>query len=49
MRRALDSLLRHVDDLVVRAANIDRILFESRVLSRLTSRQVTLFNIMLAT
>jgi len=49
IRRALDRLLQHVDALVVRAANIDRILFESRALSRLTSRQVTLFNIMLAT
>lgn len=49
IRRALDNLLQHVDDLVVRAANIDRILFESRALSRLTSRQVTLLNIMLAT
>ncbi|HCH37979.1 MAG TPA: Fic family protein [Enterobacter sp.] len=49
IRRALDQLLRHVDDLVTRAANIERFLFESRALSRLTSRQVTLLNIMLAT
>ena len=49
IRRALDQLLRHVDDLVTRAANIERVLFESRALSRLTSRQVTLLNIMLAT
>lgn len=49
VRRALDRLLAHVDSLVARAANIERFLFESRALSRLTSRQVTLLNIMLAT
>jgi len=49
VRRALDRLLQHVDGLVTRAANIERFLFESRALSRLTSRQITLLNIMLAT
>lgn len=49
IRRALDTLLQHVNDLVIRAAKIDRILFESGALSRLLPRQVTLLNIMLAT
>lgn len=49
IRRGLERFLLHVNDLVARAASIDRILFESGVLSRLTPRQVILLNIMLAT
>lgn len=47
--RGLERLRQHVNDLVARAASIDRILFESGALSRLTPRQVILLNIMLAT
>ena len=49
VRRGLGRLLQHVNDLVARAASIDRMLFESGALSRLTPRQVILLNIMLAT
>ena len=49
IRRGLERLLQHVNELVARAASIDRILFESGALARLTPRQVILLNIMLAT
>ncbi|EMI7376388.1 Fic family protein [Salmonella enterica] len=46
--RAMTRLLRHVDDLVARAARIDHFLYQSGSLSRLSGRQVTLLNIILA-
>lgn len=48
VRRGLERLLQHVNDLVARAVTIDRLLLESGALSRLTPRQVILLNIMLA-
>ncbi len=47
--RALERLIQHADGLVARAASIDRILFGSGALTRLTPRQVILLNVMLAT
>lgn len=41
-------LLQHVDDLVARAARIDHFLYQSGSLPRLSGRQVTLLNIILA-
>lgn len=48
IHRALDNLLRHINELLQRSASIDRMLFQSGILSSLTARQVTIFNIMLA-
>ncbi|MFG1175560.1 Fic family protein [Erwiniaceae bacterium CAU 1747] len=47
--RALDVLLQHVDNLTLRAAALDRRLFQSGALTRLSPRQVTLLNVMLST
>lgn len=47
--RAVNGLLEHIDSLVNRRAALDRRLFESGALSRLTPRQVTLVNVLLAT
>ncbi len=47
--RALERLILHVDSLCNRSAAIDRMLFNSGTLKRLSPRQVTLLNIMLAT
>lgn len=48
IHRAVARLLQHVDALVTRAARIDHFLYKSGILSRLTGRQVTLLNIILA-
>ncbi|MRS17070.1 HTH domain-containing protein [Enterobacteriaceae bacterium RIT691] len=48
IRRALDIFYEHIDTLVRRRACVDRLLFDSGALARLTQRQVTLVNIMLA-
>ncbi|PRD16310.1 Fic family protein [Pantoea coffeiphila] len=46
--RALEHLLQHVDKLTQRAAALDRQLFQSGALTRLSPRQVTLLNVMLS-
>ena len=48
IQRAINHLLQYVDKLVARSARIDRFLYQSGSLSRLTGRQVTLLNIILA-
>nr|WP_139763101.1 Fic family protein [Salmonella enterica] len=48
IHRAMTRLLQYVDDLVARAARIDHFLYKSGSLSRLSGRQVTLLNIILA-
>ena len=48
IHRAMTRLLQHVDNLVARAARIDQFLYKSGSLSRLSGRQVTLLNIILA-
>ncbi|EJX3083102.1 Fic family protein [Salmonella enterica] len=48
IHRAMTRLLQHVDDLVSRAARIDHFLYQSGSLSRLSGRQITLLNIILA-
>lgn len=48
IHRAMARLLRHVDELVARASRIDHFLYQSGSLSRLSGRQVTLLNIILA-
>lgn len=48
IRKALEKFYKHIDTIVKRRAYVDRLLFESGSLSRLTQRQVTLVNIMLA-
>lgn len=48
IQRAIVRLLKHVDELVGRSARIDLFLYKAGVLSRLSGRQVTLLNIMLA-
>lgn len=47
VKRALDKFYEHIDAVISRRARIDRTLFESGALQRLTQRQVTLLNIML--
>ncbi|WP_312670146.1 Fic family protein [Pseudescherichia sp.] len=47
--RALRVYLEHIETITNRSAMIDRRLFESGALRRLTSRQVTLLNVMLST
>lgn len=47
--RAVHEYLAHIDELISRRSAIDRVLFESGALGRLTSRQVTVLNIMTAT
>lgn len=48
IKRALDSFLQHIESLIKRRARVDNILFESGALQRLTQRQITLLNVMLA-
>lgn len=48
IRRALDKFYGHIETIVKHRAYVDRLLFESGALSRLTQRQVTLVNIILA-
>lgn len=48
IHRALDKFYEHIHTIVKRRAYVDQLLFESGALSRLTPRQVTLVNIMLA-
>ena len=48
IRRGLDKFYTHIEAIMKRRALVDRMLFESGALSRLTQRQVTLVNIMLA-
>ena len=48
VRRAALKLRDHVDETIARSAKIDRLLYQSGALKRLTPRQVTLVNIMLA-
>ena len=47
--RALRTYLEHIEKIINRSAMIDRRLYESGALKRLTARQVTLLNIMLST
>ncbi|OAT15232.1 hypothetical protein M979_3823 [Buttiauxella noackiae ATCC 51607] len=47
--RVVNGLQEHINTLVNRRAVLDRRLFESGALSRLTQRQVTLLNVLLAT
>lgn len=47
--RAVQDYLAHIDELIRRRSSIDRALYESGALGRLTSRQVTVLNIMTAT
>jgi Fic family protein len=47
--RAVSDYLAHIDGLVLRRAELDRVLFESGALARLTVRQVTALNILNAT
>lgn len=48
IRRALNNFLQHIEALIKRRAEMDQRLFASGALARLTQRQVTLFNILLA-
>lgn len=48
VKRALDKFYEHIDAVLKRRARLDRTLFDSGALQRLTQRQVTLLNIMLA-
>ncbi|WP_330985324.1 MULTISPECIES: Fic family protein [Enterobacterales] len=48
LHRALDKFEEHIDAIVMRRAAVDRLLFDSGALARLTQRQVMLVNIMLA-
>lgn len=47
--RAVRGYLAHVEGLVLRRAALDRVLFESGALGRLTPRQITALNILSAT
>lgn len=49
VRRAVKQLLEHVDGLVMTAAQLDAKLYKSGLLSKLTQRQITLVNVMMAT
>lgn len=48
VKRALDKFYAHIETVLRRRIHLDKLLFESGVLQRLTQRQVTLLNIMLA-
>lgn len=48
IRRALNNFLQHIETLIKRRTEMDQRLFASGALSRLTQRQVTLFNVLLA-
>ena len=47
--RALTDYLSHIETLTSRSATLDMQLYDSGALKRLTPRQVTLLNVMLAT
>lgn len=48
VKRAVEKLNHHIDAIICQRATVDKMLYDSGLLSKLSSRQVSLFNVMMA-